>query len=143
MTSDWDIDLRDGKLGENKVAKLLTLETIEVKTDRRWIETGNVFIETSCYYVNEEKWKPSGLYASKASHWAFVLEGNVIIVPREHLELVVNEFGRPIENKQPPNYSKGFLITPEQLINYRKIKNDEYKYAMEMQGHYMEQEYPI
>ncbi len=43
--SNWDLDLRDGELGESKLADLLRMDTVEVKTDRRWIETGNLFIK--------------------------------------------------------------------------------------------------
>ena len=141
--SDWDIDLRDGKLGESKIVKLLHIETIEVKTDRRWIETGNLFIEESCFYQGSGSWAPSGIAVSKASHWAFVLDNNVIIVPRGHLIDVVKKFGRPIENKQPPNQSKGHLITPAQLINYKRIMNEEFDQAGEVFKNYMEQGYPV
>lgn len=141
--SDWDIDFRDGIAGESKVKKILSIDTVEVKTDRRWIETGNLFVETECFYQSDKSWKLSGLSTSKATHWAFVIEDNVIIVPKNHLDAVVREFGRPIENRQEPNRSKGYLITPEHLINYKKIKQDEYKYKMSMYDHYMEQEYPI
>ena len=74
--SDWDIDLRDGKLGESKIAKLLHIETIEVKTDRRWMETGNLFIEESCFYQGSGSWAPSGLTVSKASHLVDLLRIN-------------------------------------------------------------------
>jgi hypothetical protein len=141
--SDWDIDLRDGQLGESKIVKLLHIETIEVKTDRRWMETGNLFIEESCFYQGSGSWAPSGIAVSKASHWAFVLDNNVIIVPRDHLIDVVQQFGRPIENKQPPNQSKGHLITPAQLINYRRIMNEEFDKAGEVFKSYMEQGYPV
>jgi hypothetical protein len=141
--SDWDIDLRDGLLGESKIAKLLHIETIEVKTDRRWMETGNLFIEESCFYQGSGSWAPSGIAVSKASHWAFVLENNVIIVPIDHLINVVRDFGKPIENKQPPNQSKGHLITPAHLINYKRIMNEKFDKAGEVFKNYMEQEYPI
>ena len=141
--SDWDIDLRDGQLGESKIAKLLHIETIEVKTDRRWMETGNLFIEESCFYQGSDSWAPSGIAVSKASHWAFVLDNNVIIVPIDHLIDTGKQFGRPIENKQPPNQSKGHLITPAQLINYKRVMNEKFDQAGEVFKHYMEQEYPI
>ena len=54
--SDWDIDLRDGQAGESKLADLLRMETIEVKTDRRWKDTGNLFIEESCFYQGSGQW---------------------------------------------------------------------------------------
>lgn len=141
--SDWDIDLRDGQAGESKLANLLRMETIEVKTDRRWKDTGNLYIEESCFYQGSGQWEPSGLSVSKATHWAFVIENNVIIVPREHLINVVEDYGKPVENKQPPNQSKGYLITPMQLINYTRIKNEEFDKAMEAHKNYMEQDYPI
>ena len=141
--SDWDIDFRDGVVGEDTVANLLRMETIEVKTDRRWIDTGNLFIEESCFYQGSGQWEPSGLSVSKATHWAFVIEGSVIIVTKEHLMNVVMDYGRPIENKQPPNQSKGHLITPEQLINYARVKNDQFDRAGEAYKNYIEQEYPV
>jgi hypothetical protein len=141
--SDWDLDLRDGEAGENKLADILRMDTIEVKTDRRWKDTGNLFIEESCFYQGSGQWEPSGLSISKATHWAFIIEGNVIIVSKEHLMNVVMDYGRPIENKQPPNQSKGHLITPEQLINYVRLKNNEFDMAGEAYKNNMEQEYPI
>jgi hypothetical protein len=141
--SDWDLDLRDGEMGESKLADLLHMDTVEVKTDRRWIETGNLFIEESCFYQGSGQWQPSGLAVSKATHWAFILENNVIIVPIDHLIDVVRDYGKPIENKQPPNQSKGHLITPAQLINYKRVKNEELDRAGEAYKNYMEQEYPI
>lgn len=137
--SDWDLDLRDGEAGESKLADLLRMDTIEVKTDRRWKDTGNLFIEESCFYQGSGMWEPSGLSVSKATHWAFIIEGNVIIVPKEHLMNVVMDYGRPIENKQPPNQSKGHLITPEQLINYVRIKNNEFDEAGEAYKQQQEQ----
>ena len=52
--SNWDLDLRAGLSGESKVADLLSLDTVEVKTDRRWWETGNVYIETECWYQSSQ-----------------------------------------------------------------------------------------
>lgn len=137
--SDWDIDLRDGEAGENKLVNLLRIETVEVKTDRRWKETGNLFIEESCFYQNSGQWKPSGLSVSKATHWAFVLEDNVIIVPKEHLINVVMDYGKPAKNNMAPNESRGHLITPEQLINYVRFKNDKFDEAGEMYKNTIEQ----
>jgi hypothetical protein len=141
--SDWDLDLRAGEAGESKLADLLHMDTIEVKTDRRWKDTGNLFIEESCFYQSSGQWEPSGLSVSKATHWGFILDGSVIIVTRDHLINVVMDYGKPIENKQLPNQSKGHLITPAQLINYTRVKNEEFDRAGEMYKNYMEQEYPI
>jgi hypothetical protein len=119
--SNWDLDLRAGLTGESKVADLLSLDTVEVKTDRRWHETGNLYIETECYYQASQSWEPSGIRVSKATHWAFVLEDSVLIVPTHRLKEVVWESTRPITCNIPPNPSRGYLVTPAVVLEH--IKN--------------------
>jgi len=116
--SNWDLDLRDGELGESKVADLLSLDTVEVKTDRRWKDTGNLYIETECWYVGDESWKPSGVRVSQATHWAFVLEDSVLIIPLHRLKEAIWEVGKPITCNIPPNPSRGYLVTPAVLLEH-------------------------
>lgn len=124
--SSWDLDYRDGVAGESKVADLLHIDTVEVKTDRRWIETGNIYIETECYYVNDDAWKPSGINVSKATHWGFVLEDSVVIVPTYRLKESLPDIGKPITCNIQPNPSKGYLITPGGLLEcIRRLHNIE------------------
>jgi hypothetical protein len=116
--SNWDLDFRAGLTGESKIADLLHIDTVEVKTDRRWVQTGNIYIETECWYVSDNAWKPSGIRVSKATHWGFVLEDSVLIIPLFRLKEIVWESGRPITCDIPPNPSRGYLITPGQLIEH-------------------------
>lgn len=118
--SDFDIDLRYGQEGESYVKSLLNLETIEVKRDKRWKNTGNLYIEVWCWSENNSEWYPSGLQVTKASHWAFVLEEMVIIVPVAQLIEAVQKHGNKIECSIPPNYSKGFLIKVNDLLQVAK-----------------------
>jgi hypothetical protein len=118
--SDFDIDLRYGQEGESYVKSLLNLETIEVKRDKRWKNTGNLYIEVWCWSENNSEWYPSGLQATKASHWAFVLEEMVVIVPVSQLIKAVEQYGHKIECSIPPNYSKGFLIKVTDLLQVAK-----------------------
>ena len=120
--SDWDLDLRFGQTGEAIVNSLLTasIETVEVKTDRRWKETGNLYIEIYCWSPNTQGWYPSGLLATKASHWAFNLEETVLIVPVLVLKDACTRFGRRINCEIPPNQSTGFLITVDNLMESTK-----------------------
>ena len=62
--SNWDLDLRAGEAGEMKLADLLSMDTIEVKTDRRWHETGNLYIETECFQQSTQTWEDSGISVS-------------------------------------------------------------------------------
>ena len=117
--SDFDIDLKFGKQGEETVANLLSIETVEVKRDARWKETGNLYIETECWYNNSQSWQPSGLSVSKSTHYAFVLEGMVVILPTEDLKTITYDKGRPIECKIEPNPSKGYLIKLSHIVDYQ------------------------
>lgn len=117
--SDFDIDLKYGQQGEATVANILTIETVEVKRDKRWKDTGNLFIETDCWYNSSQSWQKSGLSVSKATHYAFVLENMVLIVTTEDLKQVVNRSGRAIECKIEPNPSKGYLIKVSHIIEHQ------------------------
>ena len=117
--SDFDIDLKFGKQGEETVANILSIETVEVKRDKRWKDTGNLYIETDCWYNASQSWKPSGLSVSKATHYAFVLENMVVIVTTEDLKAIVEKSGRPIECKIEPNPSKGYLIKLSHIVEHQ------------------------
>jgi len=120
--SNWDLDLRYGQDGEESVRRLLTIDTVEVKRDRRWKETGNLYIETSCYYVNDGAFKTSGVSVSKATHFAFVIEDLTILVSKSDLINTVKEYGRNISCKIEPNVSFGYLITIDSLLKWQVEK---------------------
>ena len=116
--SDFDLDLRYGQAGEVYVNSLLTapVETVECKRDKRWIETGNLYVETQCWSESNQLWYNSGLKVSRASHWSFILEDLILTVPLQTLIKAVNEYGAPIESDIEPNPSRGYLITINALI---------------------------
>jgi len=79
--SDFDIDLKIGQITEEYLRKILTNKDnikIEVKTDFKTHETGNIFIEY------EDRNKPSGLSITKADWWA-------IAIPNKPKEEMKNE----------------------------------------------------
>jgi hypothetical protein len=118
--SDFDLDFSKGKEGEDLVSETLLSGTIEVKTDLRWKDTGNLYVETECFYQTSQSWEPSGLSVTKADYWAFVLNGLIVILPTEDLRIVVEAEGTPVDCKIEPNPSRGFLIRPEHIL--RKFK---------------------
>ena len=124
--SSFDLDFGYGKAGENLVEELLTQgKTVEVKRDRKWHMTGNLYVEVECWYQRSQSWEPSGLMASEADYWAFVLEHGVIMVPRSHVHYALRHSGREITCEIPPNRSKGYLITVNDLLEaMRKLKDD-------------------
>jgi hypothetical protein len=117
--SDFDIDLKFGQQGEATVAHILSIETVEVKRDKRWKHTGNLYIETECWYNASNSWKASGLKVTKATHYAFVLENMVVVVTTEDLKSVVRKNGRAIECKIEPNPSRGYLIKLSNIIEHQ------------------------
>lgn len=111
--SDFDLDLSVGQAGEKLVEGLLTgNKTIEVKTDLKWKNTNNIYIETECWSHNNQTWYASGLSTTKAEYWAFVLEGVVLIVLTEVLRTAVKLYGEEITCDIEPNPSKGYLVQP-------------------------------
>jgi hypothetical protein len=123
--SSFDLDFGYGRKGEKLVEELLTGgKTVEVKRDRKWWITNNLYIEVECWFMKSKSWEPSGLMVTTAEYWAFVLERGVIMVPTDHVHYAIKEFGREITCEIPPNWSKGYLITVEDLMAaIRILKN--------------------
>ena len=122
--SDWDRDYSAGKRGEEHLDRVLT--THEVKTDYKWQETTNLFIEYECWYNNEQAWKPSGISVSKAEYYSFVVpfknkKPMLISIPMEDLKEAVKKKGIERENVNSDNPSRGYLIKISDLIHaYRE-----------------------
>ena len=114
--SDFDLDFTNGREGEQLVEALLTGgKTVEVKRDIRWQDTGNLYIEYTCYYQKSQSWEWSGIMVTKADYWAFVLGEGVLMVPTNLLKQVCMASKRHAETRTPPNPSKGYLITVDDL----------------------------
>ncbi len=115
--SDFDLDLAKGQEGEGLVEQLLTGgKTVEVKTDLKWKDTGNLYVETVCWSHNNHEWYASGLSSTKAEYWAFVIESGTLLVPTETLKKVVALRGRAITCNIQPNPSKGYLIRIDDIL---------------------------
>lgn len=88
--SDFDLDFRDGKVGEELVRAILSNEvgTVEVKRDFKVSNSGNVAIEYRCWR------KLSGISVTKALWWAIILDGTkyghevVIIIKTDRLKAI-------------------------------------------------------
>lgn len=69
----FDLDYQRGLIGEKLVGTFLEAlsgSRIEVKTDHRVLETGNVFVETHQQVFGQD-WKPSGINVSEAEFYSF------------------------------------------------------------------------
>lgn len=122
--SSFDLDFRYGYAGEQLVEELLTNgKTVEVKRDRRWHETGNLYIEVECWYNSTQSWQASGIAITEADYWAFVLEQSVLMIPTVSVIEAINKYGRQINCEIPPNKSRGFLITVNDLLAVMRKSN--------------------
>jgi hypothetical protein len=61
---------------------------------------------------------------TKAEYWAFVLEKGVLMVPTDHVLYAIKNFGREITCEIPPNRSKGYLITVDDLLTAMRNLKD-------------------
>lgn len=119
--SDFDLDFSYGQEGEKLVQDILTGGlTVEVKRDRRWLQTGNIYIETAFYSRSTYNWVESGLMKTKADRWAFVLGELVVIATTDDVRTAINKYGRPISNDKGDNPTKGFLITVNDLMSVQR-----------------------
>jgi hypothetical protein len=119
--SSFDLDFSYGRKGELLVEELLTDgKKVEVKRDRKWHLTGNVYIETECFFTKNNAWAPSGLSVTEAEYWAFVLKRTVVMLPLDVVWYAVKTFGRDITCEIPPNISKGYLVKVVDLIEATK-----------------------
>lgn len=108
----WDLEV--GQLAERWLGEILSGNTIEVKRDFRASQTGNVFVEFFC------RGKPSGLATTKATHWAFILDDEtVVLLPTEKLKKIAREAhrSRGAVMGGEGNLSRGVLIRVERLVN--------------------------
>ncbi len=114
---NWENDLAFGESGEQRVIETLRSlgnGKVEVKTDRRAEQTGNVYIEYECNGC------PSGLKTSDADWWAFVLGNRVVFIPSQELRELANHYAqmpaRRKEQTRGTHTTKGIVIPIERLV---------------------------
>jgi hypothetical protein len=113
FNSDFRYDLKVGQLEEKWLAELLQSKTLEVKRDFKASQTGRVFVEFFC------RGKPSGVATTEADHWAFILNGGIVIIlSTERLKALVAEaqFVGNTTRGGDSNSSHGALIELERLV---------------------------
>lgn len=117
FNSDFRFDLEFGKIdGESWFHKLVTDKKIEVKSDRKTEETGNIYIEY------ESRGKPSGIKTTQADYWVYkVSNQKAIIIGVQELkdklnDLVKNGKGRMGVKGGDNNTSLGCLITLKDIL---------------------------
>ena len=105
--NDFRYDLKIGNEFENKLGDILNNRKIEVKTDFRALETGNLFVEVS------SRGKKSGITKSESDYYAFIISMDYIIfVDKDVLKAITERFRakRGVVRGGDKNTSEGVLV---------------------------------
>jgi hypothetical protein len=127
----FDIDFTRGMVGEdlvNTVLGKLQGKKIEVKTDYRIPETGNVYIETWQYHAEDESdIKKSGINITKAEYWCIASPTGkgFLMIETDALKEVIRDTN-PREVRQSrinpnTNASKGRLVKMIDIMHKLKM----------------------
>jgi len=103
QAEDWVKDLFGGKL------------KVEVKSDRRALATGNLYIEVY------SRSKPSGISTTDADYWIYKIEGihTAIIIPVERLKNIVKKhFNGLYKHGGDNDTSRGVLVPIKELFSH-------------------------
>jgi hypothetical protein len=121
----FDIDYRRGLIGENLVNTFLVDlagSLIEVKTDYRAHETGNVYVETHQYPQGKpDQARPSGINLSEANWYVFASphQTGFLAIRKENLmRLVINAPRAEIAQANlNSNQTRGRLVAIKDIIH--------------------------
>ena len=115
--NNFEYDLHLGVLGEKLVKGIFkNPDKVEVKTDFKAKDTGNVFVEY------ESRGKESGLSTTTADYWVYCLWTEVrkkqtyVFIPTDRLKKTIKE-GKYKETRGGDNLtSKGYLVPKADLL---------------------------
>ena len=119
--SDFQYDLKFGNKAETEFAEIVKDSTVEIKSDRKTIATGNIYIEY------ESRGKKSGLATTKAKTWVYkIQEGCMIVIDTELLKktlryLIKSRLAVDKVRGGDNNTSLGILVNIERLIENLRI----------------------
>lgn len=118
----WDFNLVEGQMAESALAQIAN--SVEVKRDFRWKETGRVFIETGAIGPDGRE-RDAGLVKSEASHVVFVLDddggcGLAMLFERVKLLELAIRLGTKVRG---PERSVGYVVPLEALLSAFRATN--------------------
>lgn len=114
----FDLDLRHGVEREQALARVLGLDTVEVKCDEKCRDTGNLFIEV------RQRSGYSGISTTTATHWAIeVFEGVYILITTAYLKRLVKlaHAARGSVAGGDYNRQRGVLVPVAWLVDRRQV----------------------
>lgn len=114
-SGSFNHDLSFGEESEDWVKSLFTGSfKVEVKSDRRALVTGNLYIEVY------SRSKPSGISTTDADYWIYKIDGidTTIIIPTSRLkELVKTHYKGLFKHGGDHDSSRGVLIPIKEIFS--------------------------
>src|SRR5688572_20048700 len=91
----WDLDYKAGRQAElwvQNLRKSLEEDTIEVKLDRRFPDTGNIYVEYEC--KRRGSMRPSGIATTTSRLWIQVLVEDelALIISTDRLKEIARQY---------------------------------------------------
>jgi len=111
--TNFDRKYKQGEIAEKQLDAIFHGEvTIELKSDQKWINTGNLFVEVSCYKASKGGWVPSGIYEPDMEVDLFWYEfsGIHLAAPPECWRYAVETQGVAVPGGDESNPSRGVLL---------------------------------
>ena len=128
----FDLDLSIGKRGEKHALAIIDgiqNGTVEVKTDERAADTGNLFVEFK-QKARNGKWIDSGINKTTATFWCYVIYGDdlALFVPTDVLRHYAEKH-RWVEMPRGSNPTRGYLVPVADLVSYLGYRERERRAA--------------
>ena len=114
--NDFKYDLKIGQLGEKHLSNILHNKKIEVKTDFKAMETGNVFVEY------KSRGKLSGISTSESDYYAFIISNEqMVLIEKEKLKNICRKYLNTLRDTKggDMNTSRGILLPITELLKPR------------------------
>jgi hypothetical protein len=111
--TNFDRKYEQGQIAEKQLDDMFGGKVaIEIKSDQKWIDTGNLFVEVSCYKASKGGWVPSGIYEPNLEVDLFWYEfsGIHLVAPPSAWVYAVETQGVIVSGGDESNPSKGALL---------------------------------
>ena len=110
--ADFAYDLAVGQMAEKELGDIFDNRKVEVKSDLKAKDTGNLFIEY------ESRGEPSGIAKTQADYWCFDIGHLFILIETETLKQIIRpKLGTKADLRGGDNNtSKGILLPLREII---------------------------
>jgi hypothetical protein len=126
--SNYDKKYEQGEIAEARLDAMFKGKVaFEIKSDQKWIDTGNIFVEVRGFKASKGGWVPSGIYDPdlEVEIFAYEFSGFWIWGPPEAWKYAVETQGVRVPGGDESNPTEGVLLTLTNIgIAFREWAKD-------------------